>query len=311
MVSRPRIVPDPPPSYPPVPSWARLPALGEGIGDAGYFAGAVLAALHPAARDEHPLGRLWRQRMALACATALTRQQGRPEGEAALRDHWYLTPAGGDPGPAARLLGAFRALGETRAVRTAEWYTRLPKMFELAADASLTTALEMAADCVRGPGDAVRAAAATALEVTRRRPDARSLAIWLADAVLARRLGWPAPLPLLASALRPGDWRALREGRVEAWTDACHLAYGRSGAAALDLHADLGRRMTRLIGMAPQLRGKDADATITILIREDALAAKTSKETSDRSSRRLFDRLVTLGGIRELTGRSTFRLYGL
>ncbi|MBB4243612.1 MULTISPECIES: DUF1403 family protein [Rhizobium] len=311
MTSRARIIPDAPLSYPPVPVWARLPATAEGVGDAGYFAGAALAALHPAARDGHPLGNLWRQRLALGCAAAMTRQQGRPEGETTLRDHWYLTPADGDPGPAGRLLGAFRALGEPRAVRTQEWETRLPNLFEIAADASLVVALEMAADHARGPGDGVRAAASAALAFTRRRPDARSLGVWLADAILASRLGWPAPLPILANALRPGDWRALREGRAEIWTDACHFAYGRGAAAALDLHADLGRRMTRLLAVAPQLRGKEADTTISILIREDALAAKTGKATSDRSSRRLFDRLVTLGGVRELTGRTTFRLYGL
>ena len=48
-------------------------------------------------------------------------------------------------------------------------------------------------------------------------------------------------------------------------------------------------------------------------IDELALAqpAEQGKSASDRSSRRLFERLVSLGAVRELTGRPTFRLYGL
>ena len=44
---------------------------------------------------------------------------------------------------------------------------------------------------------------------------------------------------------------------------------------------------------------------------EDAQAATAGASATDRSSRRLFERLVAIGAARELTGRPTFRLYGL
>ena len=51
---------------------------------------------------------------------------------------------------------------------------------------------------------------------------------------------------------------------------------------------------------------------IETLLNEDAVPAAARRGAiSARGSRRLFDRLVALGGVRELTGRSTFRLYGL
>jgi hypothetical protein len=50
---------------------------------------------------------------------------------------------------------------------------------------------------------------------------------------------------------------------------------------------------------------------VAILLMEDAQPAAAGKDASDRSTRRLFDRLVALGAVRELTGRSSFRLYGL
>jgi hypothetical protein len=59
------------------------------------------------------------------------------------------------------------------------------------------------------------------------------------------------------------------------------------------------------------LRGKDADRMVAILLMEDAQPATAGKDASDRSTRRLFERLVALGAVRELTGRPTFRLYGL
>jgi hypothetical protein len=95
------------------------------------------------------------------------------------------------------------------------------------------------------------------------------------------------------------------------WLTAVSLAYARAGAAAFDVYADLARRANRLLAAGPKLRGKDADRMLAILLAEDAQPATAGKAASDRSSRRLFERLVSLGAARELTGRPTFRLYGL
>ncbi len=160
-------------------------------------------------------------------------------------------------------------------------------------------------------GPAVAAAAEIAAVSMKLRPDSEPLALWLADAVLAHRLKWPAPVPLLASQLRRVALRAAPKHDDSVWLTSCALAYARAAACAADLYADLARRATKLAAVAPQLRGKDADQMVAILLMEDAQAAASGKTASDRSSRRLFERLVELGAARELTGRSSFRLYGL
>ena len=284
-------------------------------GRPGFSPGAALAALNLIARAEHPLGGLWRQRLALANAAVLARQGGRTEDAAALRDAWYPRRDGDDPGPAGSILKAWRRLGAPGALQTdaLDAPTCDLLLLELRRDDALEEIVALAASLAKGQGSAVAAAAEIAAASLRLRPDAETLALWLADAVLAHRLNWPAPVPMIAREIRRSELRAAgRHGGADgAWLAACALAYARAAAAAADLYADLARRAERLLAVAPKLRGKDADLMIAILIGEDAQAAKTGKTVTDRSSRRLFDRLVALGAVRELTGRSTFRLYGL
>ena len=85
-----------------------------------------------------------------------------------------------------------------------------------------------------------------------------------------------------------------------------------AAATACDLHAELGRRAAKLLAAVPQLRAKGADAVVETLLAEDAVVPSGNVGgMSDRARRRLFDRLVSLGAVRELTGRATSRLYGL
>jgi Protein of unknown function (DUF1403) len=58
------------------------------------------------------------------------------------------------------------------------------------------------------------------------------LALWLADAVLAARLKWPRPLPLIAGALVHPSLRAV-SARRSRWTgifSPCRGGAGRAGA---------------------------------------------------------------------------------
>ena len=133
--------------------------------------------------------------------------------------------------------------------------------------------------------------------------------------MLAQRLNWPFALPLLAAALFAGGGRRAggRRPADGAETTRVLFAYAKAAAGAVDLAGDLARRAEKLAEAAPKLRAKGAGAALQALLDEDCLAASSEigGQISERGARRLFDRLVALGAIRELTGRATFRLYGL
>jgi Protein of unknown function (DUF1403) len=138
--------------------------------------------------------------------------------------------------------------------------------------------------------------------------------------VIAIRLRWPRPMPLIAtkvldSALRsPSAGRRPRPGDP-AWPSAAAGAIAlAAAAAALDLAADLDRRSKILITVAPKLRSKPAQRIVDLMLAQDCVSpaeAARHAPMTGHAARRLFDRLVLLGAAREFSGRPTFRLYGL
>ena len=76
------------------------------------------------------------------------------------------------------------------------------------------------------------------------------------------------------------------------------------------LAAELTRRAAHLKAVAPKLRAKRAGEAVEMFLTRDAVAP-SALPLPDRAARRLCDRLVDLGAVRELTGRDTFRLYGV
>ena len=148
--------------------------------------------------------------------------------------------------------------------------------------------------------------------------EAEILALWLADLVLARRLCWRAPIPLLAiviahpraAARRPRDRApAIPIGRRRSlapmrWRPATRTPWPPIFPGA----------PRSLLAVAPKLRAKGAGRVVALLLTDDCVsptrAAKVAR-LSDRAARRLFDRLIDLGAVREISGRPSFRLYGL
>lgn len=128
----------------------------------------------------------------------------------------------------------------------------------------------------------------------------------LADAALAQAIGCDHLVPLLAAGLKRADLR--KEG--DDLRLACHRALISSVTEAVRQAADLARRAGHLRAVAPKLRAKGAQDAVGMFLTRDAVAP-SALPLPDRAARRLCDRLVDLGAVRELTGRDTFRLYGV
>lgn len=308
---------DPPP-VPKVPAWAqpRGPVLHDA--DAAYLSGAALNSLDNLVRQDFSWAGAWRQRLALQCATAAVTLTGRREDVSALRDAYFLRGAGDDPGPAGHLLMAWRRLASRTTSCDAELVRPVAEQhFGLQWDDALAEVVANAEDMVVSARPAPVLAAEIAAAVYRARPDAELLGFWLADMLIAQKFRWPVPVPLLmgqvsSPVFKSGENRKRIRPGAEGWGRAVFLAYATAAAEAGDLGTELAQRAAKLTTLAPKLRAKGSGDVIKLLLSDDAVPGSwSSAKLSSRGARRLFDRLGELGAVRELSGRPTFRLYGL
>jgi hypothetical protein len=318
MKSRPDLLLADPPPVPTVPVWARPRGLVLHDADATFMAGAALNSLDNLVRQDPPWAGAWRQRLALRSAAAAVNLTGRREDEAALRDGHFLRGMGDDPGPAGHILMAWRRLA-SRTTGCDEELVRpiVEQHLGLQWDDALAEAVANAEDMVLSLRPAPVLAVEIAAAVYRARPDAELLGFCLADVLLAQKFRWPIPVPLLmgqaaTSVFKSGENRKRIRPGGEGWGRAVFLAYATAAAEACELGADLAQRAGRLTGVAPKLRAKGSGDVMKLLLSDDAVPGSwSSLKLSARGARRLFDRLGELGAVRELTGRPTFRLYGL
>jgi hypothetical protein len=293
------------------PAWlTRAPQ--DDLAGAAFAAGAALAAVHPLATERvaGAPSALWRDRLALMAAEAGAIRAADRARAVEMRDQTHLLAPGERPGPAGAALSLQRRaaaapIGPERSVAAhaalaGDLVARLPGWH---ADLS-----EM------DPTGAAATALGRLLEKASRAE--RAAAVALADATLAAALGWPCAPPLLGIGLRREDLTL----RGEPLRIAVMTALARAGPRAIALATDLARRAARLRVAARASRAKAAEDAVRLFLSQDAAAPQRdlspvvrggTARMSERAARRLCERLVALGALRELTGRPTHRLYGL
>ena len=151
-------------------------------------------------------------------------------------------------------------------------------------------------------------------------PRQEDIALQAADIALCRALRATHVVPLFALHIKRKDVHALLDGDRTAFAIGMHRAVAHGAQDASRMALDLQRRAVRLKEVVPKLRAKGSDKAVELFLCENAVMPSTMlspyiKGTripmSPRSARRFCDRLVELNVVKELTDRSTFRMYGV
>lgn len=300
-----------------LPDWALARGRDTDEINAAFAAGIALKSLDDLICAEPQWIGCWRDRLALKSAAVAARMLGRNEEEDALRDAVVLTPANGDPGPAGKLFLATRMLARRTAMPGTAFVREFVELLSIRWDTELSSIADLADVAIQSGRAAPLAIADLISAIMALRPDVEVLALALADIVLARKLKWARPVPLLLSVRFGSAFRTIGgRGRVRpgepAYPKAICLALVSSVEAALQSAADIDRRAARLMAAVPKLRTKGGDAVIQKLLNEDAVSASAPGCNLSRwAATRLFERLESFEAVREVSGRSSFRMFGL
>lgn len=297
--------------------WALPRDRGTNETDAAFAAGTALKTLDDLIRADPPWLGCWHDRLALRSAAVAARMLGRSEEENVIRDVVLLTAAGDEPGPAGKLFLATRMLMRRTGTITTPFVKELADLLALRWDDGLASIPDLVDSAIQSGRAAPFAVADLITAIFAVRPDAEAMALGLAEAVLAQKLSWPKPVPLLLPERFGPAFRTVGgRGRVRpgepAYSKAICLALVDGVEAALRSAVEIDRRASRLLAVAPKMRTKGAAPVMRRLLSEDAVPASAPGSKLSRwAANRLFERLEGFGAVRELSGRSAFRIFGL
>lgn len=318
MTYQPTAISDDSMTLPKLPAWV-ISQRAETLETVAFRSGAVLTVLDALVSDPRhgvPL-KLLANRLALSAATATSKLEGRLAREEDIRDAYHLTPPGEARGPDGDLLAFWRDAVSLR-LNGKEWRADFVELvgpnFEGDAAGWIGTGIDRTE--THGPLAGCVSVMRAVLEIDDR---AERVACVLSDIVLARALGWPSLLPISAQYLTKAMLRDLVGEGLEPELKVQQRLL-ESVEETIRQARDLSSKSAALWAVAPKLRAKGSEAAVALILSEDAVAPAsmlspmikgTTIPMTDRAARRFCDRLVELGVARELTGRATFRLYGI
>lgn len=303
---------------PKLPAWVTS-GRAETLETVAFRSGAALTVLDQLVGDPSqgvPL-KLLANQLALQAATATSKLEGRLAREADIRDAYHLAPPGEARGPDGNLLAFWRDAARFK-LTARDWHDSVQGLVGAAFADDVLRLIASGVDCAKTHGPLVGCVAVmrAVLEVDDR---AERIACLLSDIVLARALNWTSVLPVTAQQLTKTVLRDLIADRQVADLKV-QVSLLISIEGTIRLGSDLANKAAALRAITPKLRAKGSDAAVTLFLSEDAVAPSTTLSPTiqgttipmtDRAARRFCDRLVELGVAQELTGRATFRLYGI
>ena len=299
-----------------LPAWIMNERAPETLENAGFTSGSALALLHVALNDPNIAvpTELLRNRLALRAAVRCLKIEGRSDDDGQVRDAFLLTKPGDIMGPGGDMLVLWSKASAVL-LRNKGWQNRMISLLPEHIQTQALDLLDLIVEADTSGSPVARAAQALSL-VLGEFPREEAVALLFADVALARALGWSHPVPLMALHMKRGQLNSNQDELLL----ACHGAIAKSAQDATRLVHDLARRAGHLRAIAPKLRARGSDEAVRLFLTEDAILPSsmlspkiqgTNVKMTDRAARRFCDRLVELGVVREITGRSTFRLYGI
>lgn len=305
-------------NLPQLPAWVTS-GHAETLETVAFQSGVTLTVLDQLISDptHHVPVKLLANRLALKAATATSKLEGRLAREADIRDAYHLAPLGEARGPDGDILAFWRDAARLK-IAGHDWHDDVQGLVDARFADDVLRWIASGANRARihGPLAGCVAVMHAVLEVDDR---AERIACLLSDIVLARALNWMSVLPVTAQHLTKTMPRDLvADGQGADLKVQSGLLISIEGT--IRVARDLAARATALIAAAPKLRAKGSDAAVALFLSEDAIGPSTMLSPTiqgttipmtDRAARRFCDRLVELGVACELTGRPTFRLYGI